>query len=57
LVGFTDLDWTDDPDDQNYNTGYFLSLGSGPITCACKKQHAISLSSAEEEYRSTVNES
>jgi hypothetical protein len=38
LVGFTDLDWAGDPNDQNYTTGYVFSLGSGPVTWAYKKQ-------------------
>ena len=50
LVGFTDSDWAGDPDDQRSIAGYVFSLGCGPITWACKKQNAISLSSAETEY-------
>ena len=38
MVGFTDLDWADDPDDRNSTAGYVFNLGSGPITWACKKQ-------------------
>jgi hypothetical protein len=57
LVGFTDLDWVSDPDDRKSTAGYAFSLGSGPVTWACKKQHAISLSLAEAEYRATVNAS
>jgi hypothetical protein len=57
LVGFTDSDWVGDPDDRKSTAGYVFSLGSGPVTWACKKQHAISLSSAEAEYRATVNAS
>jgi hypothetical protein len=56
LVGFTDSDW-DDPDDRKSTAGYVFSLGSGPVTWACKKQQAISLSSTEAEYRATVNAS
>eukprot|EP00253_Pinus_taeda_P014844 PITA_14844 len=36
---------------------YFLSAYFGPITWACKKQAAISLSSAEAEYRGAVEAS
>eukprot|EP00253_Pinus_taeda_P035699 PITA_35699 len=54
LVGFIDSDWAGDPDDQKSTTGYVFTLGLGPITSACKKQSAISLSSAESEYRGTV---
>jgi hypothetical protein len=57
LVGFTDSDWVDDPDDHNSTTGYVFSLGSGPITWSCKKQHAIALYLAEEEYRASINAS
>eukprot|EP00253_Pinus_taeda_P023581 PITA_23581 len=57
LVGFTDSDWTGDPDDRKSTAGYFFTPGSGPITWACKKQDAISLSSAEAEYCGAVEAS
>jgi hypothetical protein len=57
LVGFTDLDWVGDPNDQKSTASYVFSLGSGPVTWASKKQQAISLSSAEAEYRLMVNAS
>eukprot|EP00253_Pinus_taeda_P004157 PITA_04157 len=57
LVGFTDSDWAGDPDDRKSTAGYVFTLGSGPITWACKKQGAISLSSAEAEYRGAVEAS
>eukprot|EP00253_Pinus_taeda_P025876 PITA_25876 len=57
LVGFTDSDWAGDPDDRKSTAGYVFTLGSGPITWACKKQAAISLSSAEAEYRGAVEAS
>jgi len=57
LVGFTDSDWTGDPDDWKSIAGYVFTLGSGPITWACKKQGAISLSSVEAEYRGAVKAS
>eukprot|EP00253_Pinus_taeda_P034011 PITA_34011 len=49
-VGFTDSDWVSDRDDQKSTVGYVFTLGSGPITWACKKQSFISLSSVEVEY-------
>eukprot|EP00253_Pinus_taeda_P036074 PITA_36074 len=49
LVGFTDSDWASDPFDRKSTASYVFTLGSGPITWACKKQSAISLSSAEAE--------
>eukprot|EP00253_Pinus_taeda_P015456 PITA_15456 len=57
LVGFTDSDWAGDPDDRKSTAGYVFALGSGPITWACKKHAAISLSSAEAEYRGAVEAS
>jgi hypothetical protein len=57
LVGFTDSDWVDNPDDRKFIEGYYFILGLGPITWAYKKQHVISLSSVEVEYRATVNAS
>eukprot|EP00253_Pinus_taeda_P032049 PITA_32049 len=57
LVGFTDFDWASDPDDRKSTIGYVLTLGSGPITWACKKQSSISLSSAKVEYCGVVEAS
>jgi hypothetical protein len=57
LVGFTDLDWADNLDDQKSIASYVFSLGSGLVNWARKKQQAISLSSAKTEYRGIVNES
>ena len=57
MVGFTDSDWAGDPDDRKSTAGYVFTLGSRPITWACKKQGAISLSSAEAEYRGAVEAS
>ena len=57
LVGFTNSDWAGNPDDRNSTAGYVFRLGSGPITWACKKQQALALSLAEEEYRAAVNSS
>eukprot|EP00253_Pinus_taeda_P020500 PITA_20500 len=57
LVGFIDSDWASDPDDRKSTAGYVFTLGSGPITWACKKQAAISHSSVEAEYRGAVEAS
>jgi hypothetical protein len=32
-------------------TGYVFTIGSGPLTWACKKQSALALSSTKGEYR------
>jgi hypothetical protein len=55
LIGFTDFDWDGDSIDCKSTSGYSLSLGSEPICWSSKKQAAISLSSAEAEYRGVVN--
>eukprot|EP00253_Pinus_taeda_P015818 PITA_15818 len=52
-----DSDWAGDPDDRKSTAGYVFTLGSKCITCACKKQSAISLSSAEAKYRGIVEAS
>eukprot|EP00253_Pinus_taeda_P007458 PITA_07458 len=57
LVGFTDSDWDGNPDDQKSTVSYAFTLGSGPITWACKNQGVISLSSSEAEYRGAVEAS
>eukprot|EP00253_Pinus_taeda_P036077 PITA_36077 len=57
LVGFTSSDWASDLDDRKSTAGYVFTLGSGPITWACKKQSAISLSSTEAEYCGVVEAS
>eukprot|EP00253_Pinus_taeda_P010314 PITA_10314 len=54
---FTNSDWAGDPDDRKSTTGYVFTLGSRPITWACKKQSAISLSSTEAEYNGVVEAS
>eukprot|EP00253_Pinus_taeda_P035346 PITA_35346 len=46
-----------DLDDWKSIAGYVFTLGPGPITWACKKQSAISLSSAEAEYHGAVEAS
>eukprot|EP00253_Pinus_taeda_P005919 PITA_05919 len=57
LVGFIDSDWASDPDDQKSTAGYVFTLGSGPITWACKKQSFISLSLVKVEYHGVVEAS
>ena len=57
LVGFTDLDWADDPNDRKSTVFYVFSLGCGPVTWACNNQQALSLFSVEAEYRAVVNAS
>ena len=57
LVGFTNLDWVGDPDDQNSTACYVFNMGLRLVTWTCKKQQALALSSAKAEYRAVVNAS
>nr|XP_016500883.1 PREDICTED: uncharacterized protein LOC107819297 [Nicotiana tabacum] len=51
LVAYSDSDWAACTESQKFVTGFFISFGGCPISWKCKKQHIISLSYAEAEYR------
>ena len=55
LAGFSYSDWARDPTDRKSTSGFFFMFAKGPIFWSSKKQHTISLSSAEAEYRAEVN--
>ena len=52
LTAFTDADWAGDPSDRRSTSGVVVFLGHNPITWLAKKQHTVSRSSTEAEYRS-----
>ncbi|KAL5772668.1 hypothetical protein ACOSQ2_012592 [Xanthoceras sorbifolium] len=52
LTGLSNADWATNADDRKSTTGFCVFLGLNLITWCAKKQHTISRSSTEAEYRS-----
>lgn len=55
LVAFCDADWASDPDDRRSTSGFCVYLGSNIVSWSSRKQHTVSRSSTEAEYRSLAN--
>ncbi|CAM8906751.1 unnamed protein product [Rhodiola kirilowii] len=55
LAAYCDADWGACPVTRKSITGYCVTLGTGVISWKTKKQHVVSRSSAESEYRSMAN--
>ncbi|CAN6557239.1 unnamed protein product [Malus baccata var. baccata] len=51
LKAYTDADWVGDPNDRRSTTGVVIFLGNNPVSWSSKKQHTVSRSSTEVEYR------
>ncbi|GJY21054.1 ribonuclease H-like domain-containing protein [Tanacetum coccineum] len=55
LIAYPDADWTDCPSTRLSTSGYCVFFKDNLISWSSKRQHTISRSSAEDEYRGVAN--
>ncbi|KAL5572901.1 hypothetical protein UlMin_022498 [Ulmus minor] len=55
LLGFSDADWGNDLVDRRSTIGQCVYLGDNLVSWNSKKQHSVSKSSTESEYRSLTS--
>uniref|UniRef100_A0A2N9G2B9 Integrase catalytic domain-containing protein n=1 Tax=Fagus sylvatica TaxID=28930 RepID=A0A2N9G2B9_FAGSY len=55
LCAYSDADWVGDPTDCRSTTGFCFFLGDSLISWCSKKQHIVSRSSTEAEYRALAD--
>jgi hypothetical protein len=55
LISYTDVYWGGCPDTRRPTSGYCVYLGDNLISWSVKRQHTLSRSSAEVEYRGVAN--
>jgi len=51
LYGFTDADWASSVDDRKSSGSYLVFFGHTPISWKSRKQHTVTQSSIETEYK------
>lgn len=55
LTAYSDADWGGCPTTRRSTSGYCVFLGSNLLSWSSKRQHTVSRSSAESEYRGVAN--
>jgi hypothetical protein len=55
LVAYSDADWAGCPDTRLSTSGFCVFLGTNLVSWSSKRQHTVSRSSAEAEYRAVAN--
>jgi len=55
LVGWTDSNWAQDPDDRQSTSRFAFDVGGGVISWSSKKQPTVATSSVEAEYIASAN--
>ncbi|KAJ9545573.1 hypothetical protein OSB04_025280 [Centaurea solstitialis] len=55
LVAYSDADWAGCPNTRRFTSGFCVYLGDNLVSWSSKRQHVVSRSSAEAEYRGIAN--
>ncbi|KAJ9559625.1 hypothetical protein OSB04_004785 [Centaurea solstitialis] len=55
LVAYSDVDWAGCPNTRRSTSGFCVYLGDNLVSWSSKRQHVVSRSSAEAEYRGIAN--
>ncbi|WVZ85267.1 hypothetical protein U9M48_032214 [Paspalum notatum var. saurae] len=55
LLAYSEADWAGCPDTRKSTSGFCIFLGSNLLSWSSKRQHTVSRSSAEAEYRAVAN--